>query len=296
MTLNQIILNRLSFIKYLYQDAVEKSRKPSPKDSASILAFHDSIELFLQLSAEYLIANPKIKTNFMDYWPIINQKLSGNQLLHKASMIRLNKARVNLKHQGQLINKSDIETFRVNARDFFEDNTPIIFGINFSEISLIDLIENDEVKQILKDAQDFSSNNNYKESIERLAIAFDVLILDYEKSKTRYRRSPFSIGENLSFIWTSDLNSDLEKIVESMKEIQKTIKLLCLNIDYRKYSRFHLLTPRLFRGKEIYGKYNVYWYNVKERKFNKEQVEFCFNFIIESALKLQEFDFEIENI
>jgi len=211
-------------------------------------------------------------------------------------MIRLNKVRVNLKHQGQSINKSDIEAFRVNSKDFFEDNTPIVFGIDFSEISLIDLIENDEVKQILKDAQNFSSNNNYKESIERLAIAFNVLISDYEKSKTRYRRSPFLIGENSRFIWTPDLNSDHREIVKSLKEIQEIIKLLCLDIDCRKYEKFRLLTPIIFRGKEIYDKYNTFWLNIKERKFNEEQVDFCFNFIIESALKLQEFDFEIENI
>ena len=31
-------------------------------------------------------------------------------------------------------------------------------------------------------------------------------------------------------------------------------------------------------------------------ELNKENFEFCFNFIIESALKLQEFDFEIKNL
>ena len=46
----------------------------------------------------------------------------------------------------------------------------------------------------------------------------------------------------------------------------------------------------------IYDKYITLWVSVKERKFNEEQVEFCFNFIIESALKLQEFDFDIENL
>ncbi len=307
MTLNQIILNRLSFIKYLYQDAVEKSNQPNPQNSASILAFHDAIELFLQLSVEFLNANPKTDIKFIAYWEIINQKLSGNQLLHKASMIRLNKARVNLKHHGQLINKSDIEAFRVNSKNFFEDNTPIVFGIDFSEISLIDLIENDEVKQILKDAQDFSKNRQYKEALERLAIAFYVLISDYEKSKTYWGKAPFLIGEEIIKMGTYDqdydLEHDLEYIVNSLKEIQKAIKFLFLNIDYRKYAKFFLLTPRIFRGKtlvnedkRIYNKYNALWDYVIEKKFNDDSVEFCFNFIIESALKLQEFDFEIENI
>lgn len=307
MTLNQIILNRLSFIKYLYQHSVDQSNQPSPQNSASILTFHDAIEIFLQLSVEFLNANPRTDIKFMAYWDIINQKLSGNQLLHKASMIRLNKARVNLKHHGQLINKSDIETFRVNTKDFFEDNTPIIFKIDFSEISLIDLIENEEVKQILKDAQEFSMNRKYKEALERLAIAFDILILDYENSKTYRRKSPFFIGKeiNESNICDPDciIEHELYDIAVSVIEIQKVIKFLCLNIDYRKYAKFFLLTPKIFRAsilvnkdKRIYNKYNAFWDNVIEKKLNEDSVEFCFNFIIESALKLQEFDFEMENL
>lgn len=295
MTLNQIMLNRLSFIKYLYQDAVKKSNQPSPQNSASILAFHDSIELFLQLSVEFLNANPKTNIKFMAYWDIINQNLIGQQLSQKASMNRLNTARRSLKHNGLLPTKSDIEAFRVNSKNFFEDNTPIVFKIDFSEISLIDLIHNDEVKKILKQSQDFSKDGRYKESLEHLAKAFLMLISDYEKDKKDYYKQPlFRIGEDLSFakFWDSSRNG----VIDSLREIQMIIKLLCLKIDCRKYLKFRVLTPIIFSGHEIFDEMEPFWFNVKERKFNKEQVEFCFNFIIESALKLQEFDFEIENL
>ncbi len=295
MTLNQIILNRLSFIQYLYQDAVEKSRKPSPQDSASILAFHDAIELFLQLSVEFLNANPKTNIKFMAYWDIINQKLIGQQLSQKASMNRLNTARRSLKHNGILPTKSDIEAFRVNSKNFFEDNSPIVFGIDFSEISLIDLIHNDKVKRILKQAQELCKNGQYKDSLEQLVIAFRMLILDYEKDKKDYYGRPlFQIGEDLSSAKFWDSSDD--GVIDSLSEIQMIIKLLCLKIDCRKYIKFRVLTPIIFSGHELFDEFKPYWPNAKERKFNKEQVEFCFNFIIESALKLQEFDFEIENL
>lgn len=142
MSISQVILKRLSFIKYLYQLGIRQSRQKTPQDSISILMFHDSIELFLQLSTEYLNASTQTNINFMEYWGIINQKLQGQQLSQKNQMNRLNKARVNLKHHGLLLNESDIESFRVNTSDFFSDNCSIVFEINFSEISLIDLIDN----------------------------------------------------------------------------------------------------------------------------------------------------------
>lgn len=52
---------RLSFIKYLFNLGVEQSHKPEPLCWASVLTFHDSVELFLQLSAEYVKSTKNLK-------------------------------------------------------------------------------------------------------------------------------------------------------------------------------------------------------------------------------------------
>ncbi len=88
-----------------------------------------------------------------------------------------------------------------------------------------------------------------------------------------------------------DYGKDFEKINEKLENIHFALKLLCFNLDYRKYAKFLHLTPHLYRGKEIYGKYITYWDFTKETDFTEEKVEFCINFIIESALKLQELNF-----
>lgn len=55
-------------------------------------------------------------------------------------MKRLNKARVQLKHYGTSPSKLDIEAFRATVTNFFDENTPKIFGIDFSSVSLVDLV------------------------------------------------------------------------------------------------------------------------------------------------------------
>ena len=62
----EIMLQRLSFIRYLYGIAVEQSKQPEPFGAASVLTFHDSVELFLQLAAESKGINTG-ELNFMQY-------------------------------------------------------------------------------------------------------------------------------------------------------------------------------------------------------------------------------------
>ena len=54
MAINHATMERLSYIKYLYNDAVEESQRPGTLCSKSLLTFHDSVEFFLRLASEHL--------------------------------------------------------------------------------------------------------------------------------------------------------------------------------------------------------------------------------------------------
>jgi len=298
MKINPEIYKRLVFIKYFYQFAREQSKLPTPQNYISILMFHDSVELFLHLSAEFLGLNLR-DINFMEYFTRINKKLEEQELTQRTSMDKLNRTRVSFKHKGLYPNPDDIEYFRVNAQNFFEENCPIIFGIEFVDISLLDLIQDDEVKKALRDAQNESKNKNYKNSLENIAIAFHILLRNYEENKKVYGLSPFDIGDDLEFKMAfankrhtdNDLINSLSKTVQA---IQKVLKPIIFNLDYRKYLKFKLLTPdRIMIEKD--DKFSTMWFAGRDKRdFKKEEVEYCIKFVIESALKLYEFDFEID--
>ncbi len=227
----------------------------------------------------------------MEYWDPINQKLSGNQLLQKTAINRLNRARGNLKHQGLLLTKTDIESFRINSKDFFSDNTPLVFGIIFNELSFIDLVENNIAKQKLKNAQDALDNGEFKRSLESIASAYNQLIEDYEKSKEILpNRSIFNIGGEIrqfgNLIPSDDGKTELVRV---MRQFQQDLKPLLFKFDYRKYLKFKYLTPDRF---SLGGKPT--WLHEDKRTFTSEGAEFCIDFVIECAIQLQEFDFEID--
>ena len=149
MTIDYVFTKRLSLIKYFYNLALTQSNRPTPQNSISVLMFHDCVELFLILAAEKVGATVSDKMFILDYWNVINQKLKEEKLSQKASIKRLNEARKAFKHKGILIEESEIESLKITTKLFLEENIPLIFNINIDEVSMIDLIENQNVRKMI---------------------------------------------------------------------------------------------------------------------------------------------------
>jgi hypothetical protein len=304
MSIETSTIRRLSFIKYLFNLGIGQSNSPEPLAAASLLTFHDAVELFLQLSSEHLNSGSN-QPGFMDYWELIGRKLPENiELSQKESMRRLNKARVALKHHGTLPSKLDVDSFRGTTNSFFLDNTPIIFGIEFNEITLFEYLKPDVVRDHLKAADKHIESNNLEDATKDSGLAFELLINSYEKSKTSiYYRSPFFFGKDLTFnsSFFMGLNRDrdgnrkmaefVDKVKESLESMQQAIKVMALGIDYRRYSKFKLHTPNFIRTMD--GAYHP------QKNFNQdiitsvEDAKFCISFVVEAAITLQDFDYEI---
>ena len=293
-------IKRLAFIKYLYKVAVELSERPEPLCSASILTFHDAIELFLQLASEKLDFSKK-DIYFLDYWSLLSPKLPNSGLTQKESMRRLNNARVSLKHYGNLPSKLAIEAFRASATNFFEENTSLVFRVEFSDISLIELVQCIDAKNNLKVAEELLKENKIEDALDKVALAFIQLIDDYESRKRRkFGRSPFFFGESLTVLDSFFMHIDrrekisefIDKVKESIESLQNAVKILSLGIDYRRYVKFRLLTPSILRTD---GTYRIDRIQRGSKGFPMvEDVQFCIDFVIESSITLQEFDFSVE--
>lgn len=284
-------IRRLAFIKYLYGVGVAQSKKPEPLCWTSVLTFHDSIELFLALAAEHLDVKKRLgKISFMEYWPLLSQELKStdkNELSQKISIEKLNKARVDFKHYGIPPSKSVMENYRVDTTNFFEENTPKVFDVEFFLVSLIDLVEYKNTRESLKKAQKSLNEDRKKEALCKVALSFTQLINDYESKKTdQFGRSPFFFGAEFE---------PVDGTYTENKVLQDAMKILSLGLDYRRYTRFRLLTPLILRipgGQKV--KYKIQWTKALAKIVTAEDIRFCIDFVIESAIILQEFDFEVK--
>ena len=232
----------------------------------------------------------------MGYWGVINKRIRPTELSHKATMGKLNKSRVNFKHHGIMPSTSDIELYEVITRDFLTENTHKIFSIDFSSISLSDLIQNNRIKEIIKKAEANYNNNEIRECQNNLARAFEYLLFDYEKDQKDYfENSPFDFGREL---WSkpkffrqkeNEEQRFLESMYKSFERMKKYLKITSMGINYKKYIRFKLNTPRaMFTSSD-----EVILGDPIKDNINLDEFEFCRDFVIETAITLQNFDIKI---
>jgi hypothetical protein len=224
-------------------------------------------------------------------------------------MRRLNKSRVALKHHGTLPSKLDIDFFKTMVTNFFEDATPIIFVMAFAEISLVDFVQVDDARESLREAAAFLASEEYPKAISNAALAFHQLVNDYERRKIHgFGHSPFHFGGDSAYLdsfhrileydpdqliatpqFQRQLGSFVDSVKESIEAIQNALRILAMGIDYPRYARFRLLSPRVVRN--IKGKYLV---SSPKEDTTDEEAQFCIDFVIETALGLQQFDYTIE--
>lgn len=118
---------------------------------------HQAVELTLRKKAELLGKNP------LDFPKLVKQlKKEGISIPNERQIDELNKARVLIQHYGTTPNDNDARRLIFAARDFLIAFWKEAFEINYEDISLIDLINNEEIKELLREAE---KADNYKQRL-----------------------------------------------------------------------------------------------------------------------------------
>ena len=294
----KIIVNRLAKIKYLYKIGIEQSMQEGTFAGFSLLSFHDCAEMFLLLVAEDHGDKIEESMTFMSFWN------KYNDLTLIESMRKLKDRRKNIKHKGYFPSKLDIEESRATISQFLRENTNIQFKKDFDTISLADLIDYPNIKDYVMKAEMFLNQNNLYESLINAKIGFEELLFTYESDKRQWRDSILSVGEKVGKDYRNLVTSNkeglrwFEQVTHTTNDVRNILKVSALGIDYKKYALFDFITPKVLEtcgtGKDKYV-YDSRENFEKTRTIKNQDCQFCIDFVIDSALKLQEFQFNIND-
>jgi len=153
--MNQSTLNKVLLSRSLYHLAKENLVSPSGvRLSIACNLLQDSVECFLLALSEHVNAGVSQGTHFDKYFELINQKIAPQELPFRVRLIALNKLRVNSKHYGLEPSKVELEPLLTTVWEFFDELTRSNFGKAFATISLVDLLRDDEAKDLLRQAED----------------------------------------------------------------------------------------------------------------------------------------------
>jgi hypothetical protein len=308
MSLSPDEASRLAFIRYLHHQSVEQGRLPEPQSSAAVLLLHDAVEAFLLLAAEHLGA--AAPPQFGQYWDALSPaRLAGGvNLAVRQGMVRLNRVRVNLKHHGVQPGKAAIDQSLADAATFFAANTVSVFGVDYDQVSMADLIEQEQVRELVRKAESATAVGEYSGAMIALSDACELLLMP--RRSTSSRPSPLRFGDSLDLVapnlkhrvgealqlphdtrgidihgWDRQFVAEhISTLTDTVAALQRAARVTTLGIDYAAYLRFSRLVPihsdnaqgvREYRAPTGYAP-------------TSNDVEFCYQFVVSASLRLTE--------
>jgi hypothetical protein len=291
--LDEHMLRRLAFVRYMHGLAVDQSRQPEPQCAVALLTFQDSIELFFQLACEHLDVKTDRNTRFDQYWGLLDPNLQDAKLTQAPAVSRLNKARVALKHYGTLPAVADLESYRATSLAFFQENTPRVFGLEFDSISLVDMVECETARAQLREAQEALQRGDRGNALNSIALAFAQMLADHEtKFQDRFGNSPFGFDDGGALLRGFALETEDRELRRYLARLGEAVRVLALGIDYRRYVTFRRLTPHVAwtMGGHVLHQWS------RDEPPSQAECAACIDFVVDCAVRVQQLDRECERV
>ena len=144
-------VGRLAFVRLLLEKSLDEAQRPPPYVYGAILSLHDAVELFMQIATEHY-GKKKNDHAFKSYWTILGS-CAPVVKVYESAMDRLNKARVDLKHYGNLPAPEQVKQFADHVSLFLDEAAAEIFGLQLADISPVCFVTIESVKGPLAKAQ-----------------------------------------------------------------------------------------------------------------------------------------------
>lgn len=266
------VFNRIIFAKKLYKDGELACNIGNDQMvfAKGLLLLHDATENVLGAIADHVGAKLKDKTYILDYFSLIKQADKKYRTVpYMTSIKKLTTIRNNIKHQGILPDIKNNAHFPSTVYQLITDICQTYLGLDFSSISLKNLIINKKVLNYINKAEKEIEDGKIEESLISLAHAM------------------YYICE---FHSTFMLPSLIQKkiIYTEPYGLDQTINLLQNRVDPYLYHRFKNLTPII--GKNTKTDELTYWWDKTfghPVNWTERNAKFCLDFCIDTALKYQ---------
>lgn len=253
--LSERILRRLVYAKRLYMHGIGHMDRETQIDMAmAVLNFDNSVEMLLSTSLTYNGKEvPFHFDNLLEkFYGILEEKETG---ISTGEIKSLHSARNKVQHEGIVPSMGNVKEYRNITEKVLEKGFSKIFGIDFFDVSLGLLIENEMVKELYRRGEQKYYEGNFRESIVYLVSAF-------EKAKTKEQAKLHGSGLDLALMGKLG-DKTLEKVIRTIAE---ELEVLKLRLDYKKFQKYRELFPTEIKARnKILGP--------KDNSVEKEEAE-----------------------
>jgi hypothetical protein len=241
MPVSPDIRKRVLYAKYLLSRAKrDQNDRNELAVAACLLLLHDATELLMLAATDHLGVGSK--WGFMEFWEKVKQS-DHKEPGHKIPMSQLNDMRVSLKHKGILPRPQSVRDLFPRVEIFCEEVSKDLLGLSFGDLSLADLVADDEVRHALEDATQALNSGDKNKAFINVRIAFDKLHRLISKEMpliTEPRRLRSSRREI-----PREAMDDLSSLHDTVSECVETLNVSMLGIDPVRYTFFLSSTPHI---------------------------------------------------
>ena len=272
--------------------------------SAGLVILQDALEIvFYALLIERGVDEKK-NIEQLSFDALIGElKKEGIKVPKSGTLKASNKARVLTKHYAQVAEPTTVRNYLQAAQQALEHTVNAVFGKSLTDIYLTDLLDENEAKGFLKQAEKYIAKSQFFDALMEIRKAIFVEFeFDYSVHRWRDYEADESMGNYLTFLWSGGLKAPNWK--RNKKWIQENVQdpLDYIQIDYEKWrldamewgintaelENLRNLTPEAFRADT-----NSQWCFRHDMDFpteaaTLENAKYCLDRTIAVTLKKQE--------
>lgn len=277
------IYRRFVNAKYILGRASIVQRENNEMGQAiAVLLLHDAVEILMIAILDHLNINAKKNREFMAFWTLVKQD-GHPDAPDKAAMESLNTIRVGLKHKAIIPNSRDVRDLFTRTQGFFENVLTLYCGLTFADISLIDLVTDPGVREILSKAREKFSGGDKNHAMVDLRLAFDkVRQPENRKPPEIYPPKAPDVDAALRSAGWERYLGQLHKFLQTSATITN---VLMLGVDPVRYFDFNYSVPAIQR---TMGKAYTIIYRLDYASCSEERFEELMGFVIDYALKVSD--------
>lgn len=293
ISLNPEATKKLSLVKQLYQQALNHAvHEQNPiKQALAVIEFDLTIEAALGTVISILEPSSSLDSkNFPSLLKQADTLLKTKVLGNIPDQIQINKVhniRNDAQHRLKYPNSLTVNDCRTYTRDFLNKVTNLIWGKSFDAISVADLIENDEIKKHLIDAEISFDQKKFIESTKHAGTGF-------EKSLSWVM--PFIVGfdppifKGIVIARSSNINDTSldEGMILSFKKMQNVLLATSLSIDYAALMKYKNIVDSaiVIPGGDVhFPEMNI---DILSGQNAEKNAEFVLTFCLESILRIEQ--------
>ena len=283
----QAAFRRLLLAKQLYLHGFDHSNRAGPLDKMiAVHNFHNAIEIVLRAIFLHYEIRPEKELN-IEFEVMLNEidkhfKTQGMKLPYRQDLRNLNKLRNLVQHHAVEPSSATMDDWRVFTRRFLERTCQEYFGLEFDNLSPLEMIDDEVLRDLLKMSLLGIEENDLKKSLKFAKIAFQLA------SEAVWSFLPDE-GFLSSFFITShisDLLRELEQpfnmLAQKARQAEYHAALLSSGVSLIDYKRFESSTPTVRFS--LTGKSFVQWGQTEP---DKETARWVHDFVVTTIVGWQ---------